>query len=78
MDKVDLKNYAKIMADDVMSGEVASITLGENTADEVVWNVYTSEDYIVTFDCDGNSYDYDFENEEELCDVIYDFFVELI
>ena len=75
MNKEELKDYAKIMADNVMDGETASIQF-----ENAVWDVYNSEDYenTVVFACEGTTYEYEFNTKEELESIIYDFFEELI
>ena len=75
MNKEELKDYAKIMADNVMDGETASIQF-----EDTVWDAYNSEDYenTVVFACEGTTYEYEFHTKEELESIIYDFFKELI
>ena len=75
MNKEELKDYVKIMADNVMDGETASIQF-----EDTVWDAYNSEDYenIVVFACEGTTYEYEFHTKEELESIIYDFFKELI
>ena len=75
MTKEELKDYAKIMADNVMDGETASIQF-----EDTVWDTYNSEDYknTVVFACEGTTYEYEFHTKEELESIIYDFFEELI
>lgn len=75
MTKEELKDYVKIMADNVMDGETASIQF-----EDVVWDAYNSEDYesTVVFACEGTTYEYEFHTKEELESIIYDFFEELI
>ena len=75
MNKEELKDYAKIMADNVMDGETTSIQF-----EDAVWDVYNSEDYenTVVFACEGTTYEYEFHTKEELESIIYDFFEELI
>ena len=75
MNKEELKDCAKIMADNVMDGETASIQF-----EDTVWDVYNSEDYenTVVFACEGTTYEYEFNTKGELESIIYDFFEELI
>ena len=73
--KEELKDYVKIMADNVMDGETASIQF-----EDAVWDAYKSEDYenTVVFACESTTYEYEFHTKEELESIIYDFFEELI
>lgn len=75
MNKKELKDYVKIMADNIMDGETASIQF-----EDVVWDAYNSEDYenTVVFACEGTTYEYEFHTKEELESTIIDFFEELI
>ena len=75
MNKEELKDYAKIMADNVMDGETTSIQF-----EDTVWDVYNSEDYenTVVFACEGTTYEHEFHTKEELESIIYNFFEELI
>ena len=75
MNKEELKDYVKIMADNVMDGETASIQF-----EDTVWDAYNSEDCenTVVFACEGTTYEYEFHTKEELESIIYDFFKELI
>ena len=75
MNKEELKDYVKIIADNVMDGETASIQF-----EDTVWDAYNSEDYenTVVFACEGTTYEYEFHTKEELESIIYDFFKELI
>ena len=75
MNKEELKDYVKIMVDNVMDGETASIQF-----EDTVWDAYNSEDHenTVVFACEGTTYEYEFHTKEELESIIYDFFKELI
>lgn len=79
MNKEELKDYAKIMADNVMDGEMPAIQF-EDDENYVVWTVYNSEDdeNTAVFACDGTTYEYEYHTKEELESIIYDFFEELI
>lgn len=76
----DLHNLAEKMASDVVRGELASIALGEGTDDECVWTVSRSEEdeNVAVFECEGESHEYNFNNEKDLADGICDFFSEII
>lgn len=78
-DLMMLHNYAEMMAEDVMRGDMASICLGEGTPDEVVWTAYRSDEdeNVVVFACEGESYEYEYKDKEALADAICDFFSEL-
>ena len=75
MNKEELKDYVKIMAENVMDGETASIQF-----EDAVWDAYNSEDYenTVVFACEGTTYEYEFNTKEELESIISGFFEELI
>ena len=68
------RDYAETMANDVLEGEVSSF----HQSKDANWTASLSDDEenVVVFACDGNTYEYDFEDKENLANIIYDFFAE--
>ena len=69
------RDYAETMANDVLEGDGVS---SFHKSKDANWTASLSEDEdnVVVFACDGNTYGYEFEDREDLANIIYDFFAE--
>ena len=69
------RDYAETMANDVLEGDGVS---SFHQSKDANWTASLSdeEENVVVFACDGNTYGYEFEDKEDLANIIYDFFAE--
>jgi hypothetical protein len=83
MDKklIALHNLAEKIADEVIRDEnsLPSITISDGKEEEH-WTIGQSDEYenVVVFACDGNSIEYDYQDEKDLADIICDFCVDFL
>ena len=69
------RELAETMANDVLEGDgVSSFYAGPDAN----WTASLSDDEenVVVFACDGTVWEFDFEDKEDLSNIIYDFFAE--
>ena len=78
---IALRNLAETIADEVIRDEnsLPSITISDGK-EEAHWTIGQSDEWkhVVVFACDGNSREYDYQDEEDLADIICDFFADLL
>ena len=74
--KIALHNLAEKIADEVIRDEnsLPSITISDGK-EEAYWTIGQSDEYenVVVFACDGNSQEYDYEDKNDLVNIICDF-----